>query len=146
MSHKMNNVFHIVHGKVFIIRLHDHARKTSRVLRHPYLASRSPLIFFSFECVYANQKTTLSNMSIDVVRPRSSLYANRKCLFICAIVAMANMQYGLDSSAVGALQAMPGFLKVFGYEDPGSQLGYGIDVRVPPFLASHFVWNVGSKH
>lgn len=35
---------------------------------------------------------------------------------------------GFDSAAVGALQAMPGFLKVFGYPDPGSPLGYGIDV------------------
>lgn len=45
------------------------------------------------------------------------------------------MQYGFDSAAVGALQAMPGFLKVFGYQDPSSPLGYGIDVRansIPP--------------
>jgi len=35
---------------------------------------------------------------------------------------------GFDSAAVGALQAMPGFLKVFGYPDPSSPLGYGIDV------------------
>lgn len=41
---------------------------------------------------------------------------------------MANMQYGFDSAAIGALQAMPGFLKVFGYVDPTSPLGYGIDV------------------
>lgn len=38
------------------------------------------------------------------------------------------MQYGIDTAAVGGLQAMPGFLKVFGYEDPTSPLGYGIDV------------------
>jgi hypothetical protein len=47
---------------------------------------------------------------------------------LCCIVAMANMQYGFDTSAIGALQAMPGFLAVFGYEDPNSSLGYGIDV------------------
>jgi hypothetical protein len=38
------------------------------------------------------------------------------------------MQYGIDTAAVGGLQAMPGFLMVFGYEDPSSPLGYGIDV------------------
>jgi hypothetical protein len=38
------------------------------------------------------------------------------------------MQYGFDSAAVGALQAMPGFLKGFGYSDTPSALGYGIDV------------------
>lgn len=66
--------------------------------------------------------------SFSVTIPETSLWANRKCLIIACIVATANMQYGFDSAAVGALQAMPGFLKVFGYEDPSSPLGYGIDV------------------
>jgi hypothetical protein len=59
---------------------------------------------------------------------RSTLWANRKCLLICSAVAIASMQYGIDTAAVGELQAMPGFLMVFGYEDPSSPLGYGIDV------------------
>lgn len=58
----------------------------------------------------------------------TSLWANRKSLAICAIVSVANMQYGIDTAAVGGLQAMPGFLKVFGFEDPTSPFGYGIDV------------------
>jgi hypothetical protein len=37
------------------------------------------------------------------------------------------MQYGIDTAAVGGLQAMPGFLMVFGYKDAASPLGYGID-------------------
>jgi hypothetical protein len=41
------------------------------------------------------------------------------------------MQYGIDTAAVGGLQAMPGFLAVFGHEERGSVLGYGIDVRCP---------------
>ena len=57
----------------------------------------------------------------------TSLWANRKCLLICSAVAIASMQYGIDTAAVGGLQAMPGFLMVFGYEDPTSPLGYGID-------------------
>lgn len=60
----------------------------------------------------------------------SSLWANRKCLLICSAVAIASMQYGIDTAAVGGLQAMPGFLMVFGYEDTSSPLGYGISVRV----------------
>ena len=63
------------------------------------------------------------------VLEKSSLWANRKCLLICSVVAMASMQYGIDTAAIGGLQAMPGFLMVFGYEDPTSPLGYGIDVR-----------------
>lgn len=47
---------------------------------------------------------------------------------MCAIVSIANMQYGIDTAAVGGLQAMPGFLMVFGFEDPTSPFGYGIDV------------------
>ncbi|KAF2180366.1 general substrate transporter [Zopfia rhizophila CBS 207.26] len=66
----------------------------------------------------------------------TSLWANRKCLLICCIVSIANMQYGFDSAAVGALQAMPGFLKVFGYEDSTSPLGYGIDSTVQQLITS----------
>lgn len=62
------------------------------------------------------------------IKSYDSLYAHRKCLLICVTVAVANMQYGFDSSGVGGLQAMPGFLKVFGFKDPGSPIGYGIDV------------------
>jgi hypothetical protein len=60
----------------------------------------------------------------------STLWTNRKCLLICSAVALASMQYGIDTAAVGGLQAMPGFLMMFGYEDPTSPLGYGIDVRI----------------
>ena len=67
-------------------------------------------------------------MSSRITVPETSLWANRKCLWICCLVATANMQYSFDSAAIGALQAMPGFLKVFGYPDPTSSLGYGIDV------------------
>jgi hypothetical protein len=63
----------------------------------------------------------------------NSFYAHKKCLLICGIVAIANMQYGFDSSGVGGLQAMPGFLMVFGYKNPANELGYGINVS---FLAA----------
>ncbi|TVY82966.1 putative glucose transporter rco-3, partial [Lachnellula suecica] len=45
-------------------------------------------------------------------------------------------QYGFDSAAIGALQAMPGFLAVFGYADPSSPLGYGIDNAVQQLITS----------
>lgn len=34
----------------------------------------------------------------------SSLWANRKCLMICCVVSIANMQYGFDTAAVGGMQ------------------------------------------
>ena len=65
----------------------------------------------------------------------SSLAANWKCLLICCVVSMANFEYGLDSGIVGSLQAMPGFLGVFGYANPHIPGGYGLDVFSPPFLS-----------
>ncbi|KAF2008730.1 general substrate transporter [Aaosphaeria arxii CBS 175.79] len=67
---------------------------------------------------------------------KSAIWKHRKCLILCCIVASANMQSGFDSAAVGALQAMPGFLKVFGYEDPKSPMGYGIDSTVQRLISS----------
>ncbi|KAJ5669506.1 hypothetical protein N7462_010576 [Penicillium macrosclerotiorum] len=66
----------------------------------------------------------------------TSLWQNRKCLSLCCLVSMANMQYGFDLAAVGSLQAMPGFLKVFGYPDPGSDTGYAIDSTVQQLITS----------
>jgi hypothetical protein len=74
-------------------------------------------------CYYGTH-TPPTMTSVD----KSTLWANRKCLLICSAVAIASMQYGIDTAAVGGLQAMPGFLMVFGYEEPSSPLGYGIDV------------------
>ncbi|KAL2023354.1 hypothetical protein VTK56DRAFT_3092 [Thermocarpiscus australiensis] len=68
--------------------------------------------------------------------PETSLWANRKCLLICAIVAIANMQYGLDSACLASLQAMPGFLRVFGYPDPDLTGGYGIDRTFQQLIGS----------
>ncbi|EGZ67571.1 general substrate transporter [Neurospora tetrasperma FGSC 2509] len=58
--------------------------------------------------------------------PETSLWTNSKCLLICALVSLASMQYGLDSACLAAFQAMPGFLKVFGYPDPSAPGGFGI--------------------
>lgn len=69
-------------------------------------------------------------MAVDAHLPETSLWANRKCLLICAIVAIANMQYGLDSAVIASLQAMPGFLVVFGYKDSNVAGGYAIGVSV----------------
>ena len=68
-----------------------------------------------------------AKMSDSGALPETSLWANRKCLVICAVVAIANMQYGLDSAIMASLQAMPGFLRVFGYEDPHATGGYAIE-------------------
>ncbi|KAK4153774.1 hypothetical protein C8A00DRAFT_15027 [Chaetomidium leptoderma] len=68
--------------------------------------------------------------------PETSLWQNRKCLLMCGIVAVANMQYGLDSACLASLQAMPGFLRVFGYTDPTLRGGYGIDRTFQQLIGS----------
>ncbi|KAF2850685.1 general substrate transporter [Plenodomus tracheiphilus IPT5] len=72
----------------------------------------------------------------------STLWSDLKCLLICSAVAIASMQYGIDTAAVGGLQAMPGFLMVFGYKDPTSPLGYGIDSTVQQLMTS--LMNLGA--
>ncbi|KAK4141463.1 general substrate transporter [Dichotomopilus funicola] len=46
------------------------------------------------------------------------------------------MQYGLDSACLASLQAMPGFLRVFGYPDPAQNGGYGIDGTFQQLIGS----------
>ncbi|KAG7284582.1 hypothetical protein NEMBOFW57_010960 [Staphylotrichum longicolle] len=46
------------------------------------------------------------------------------------------MQYGLDSACLASLQAMPGFLQVFGYPDPNLRGGYGIDRTFQQLIGS----------
>lgn len=36
-----------------------------------------------------------------------------KAILACSIVAMCQFQYGLDSTLIGGIQAMPGFLEVY---------------------------------
>jgi len=55
---------------------------------------------------------------------------------ICCVVAISNMQYGFDTAAVGGLQAMPGFLKVFGFPSEKSPNGYGIDPVFQQLISS----------
>ncbi|RDL33338.1 uncharacterized protein BP5553_08777 [Venustampulla echinocandica] len=49
-----------------------------------------------------------------------------KCLMACTLVSMCPFQYGLDFGIIGGLQAMPGFLQVFGVKDAKSSMGYNI--------------------
>ena len=46
----------------------------------------------------------------------SSLLSNWKCLAACTLVSMSPFQYGIDFGAIGGLQAMRGFLEVFGLD------------------------------
>ena len=70
------------------------------------------------------------------------ILANWKCILICLLVSLANCQYGFDTNALAGLQAMVGFLEVFGSKDPASPTGWGIHTT-PQQLISSFL-NVGT--
>ncbi|KAI1611804.1 general substrate transporter [Exophiala viscosa] len=44
----------------------------------------------------------------------------------CSIACLGGLQLGIDLGAIAGMQAMPGFLKVFGYPDKTATFGYGI--------------------
>ncbi|ORY09995.1 MFS monosaccharide transporter-like protein [Clohesyomyces aquaticus] len=56
----------------------------------------------------------------------TTLRENWKCVAACTLVSMSPFQYGIDFGLIGGLQAMPGFLAVFGHPDPHSPIGYNI--------------------
>jgi MFS family permease len=66
----------------------------------------------------------------------SSLWENKKVLFCCAFIALANAFYGFDTASIGGLQAMPGFLQVYGYRNPHAAIGYSITTHVQQLIAS----------
>ncbi|PMD31531.1 putative maltose permease [Hyaloscypha variabilis F] len=57
---------------------------------------------------------------------KDTIRAHWKCLAACTLMSMCPFQYGVDFGIIGSLQAMEGFLKVFGYKDPASPTGWNI--------------------
>jgi MFS family permease len=77
----------------------------------------------------------------------STLWQSRKVLLCCALISLCNGQYGIvplsdwlisgfDTATIGGLQAMPGFLAVYGFHDPKSVTGYIITTKVQQLIAS----------
>lgn len=66
----------------------------------------------------------------------SGLLENWKCLLACTLVSMSPFQYGIDFGAIGGLQAMRGFLEVFGHPDPASPTGYNISPERQQLISS----------
>jgi hypothetical protein len=70
---------------------------------------------------------------------QTSLWENRKCFFVMAFVAASAFQYGLDYGMVGGLQAMKGFLEVFGEPNPKSPIGWNLATVVQQLIASFMI-------
>ncbi|KAF4624301.1 hypothetical protein G7Y89_g13873 [Cudoniella acicularis] len=85
--------------------------------------------------VIALQSTPGDNPGVAFIHPitayslegdSDTLLTHWKCLLACTLVSMCPFQYGVDFGIIGGLQAMPGFLAVFGNKDPSSAIGYNI--------------------
>ncbi|KAG8625853.1 hypothetical protein KVT40_006254 [Elsinoe batatas] len=61
---------------------------------------------------------------------------NLKCLFAIILVSLCPFQYGIDFGIIGGLQAMPGFLEVFGYRDPSLPGGWNINPTRQQLISS----------
>ncbi|KAI8953123.1 MFS monosaccharide transporter-like protein [Xylaria longipes] len=59
-----------------------------------------------------------------------------KALLIVCLVSLSSFQYGLDFGIIGGLQAMVGFLQVFGEEAPETSLGWNINAERQQLISS----------
>ncbi|KAI0394183.1 MFS monosaccharide transporter-like protein [Xylariaceae sp. FL0594] len=62
-----------------------------------------------------------------------------KALCIITLVSLSSFQYGLDFGVIGGLQAMVGFLQVFGQPSPSTALGWNIDPTTQQLISSLMV-------
>ncbi|KAJ9647665.1 hypothetical protein H2204_000295 [Knufia peltigerae] len=80
---------------------------------------------------------------MGISKERSTpLKDNWKCVLICLAVSLANCQYGFDTASVGGFQSMVGFLQIFGYRNPESEIGWSISTQVQQLMTSFI--NVGT--
>ncbi|KAI1299604.1 MFS monosaccharide transporter-like protein [Xylaria venustula] len=61
---------------------------------------------------------------------------HRKALLIVTLVSLSSFQYGLDFGIIGGLQAMIGFLEVFGERAPSTPLGWNINAERQQLISS----------
>ena len=54
----------------------------------------------------------------------------------CGVVVLSPFQYGVDFGLIGGLQAMVGFLKIFGYPNPAVPSGWNIDTTRQQLISS----------
>ncbi|KAK3367335.1 general substrate transporter [Lasiosphaeria ovina] len=59
-----------------------------------------------------------------------------RCFVACGILVLSPFQYGVDFGLIGGLQAMVGFLKIFGYEAPSTALGWNLDTMRQQLISS----------
>ncbi|KAL2269321.1 hypothetical protein VTJ83DRAFT_1505 [Remersonia thermophila] len=67
---------------------------------------------------------------------KESWKAHWKCFLACGIIVLSPFQYGIDFGLIGGLQAMRGFLQVYGHEAPDTPLGWNLDTLRQQLISS----------
>ncbi|KAI1472161.1 general substrate transporter [Daldinia caldariorum] len=55
-----------------------------------------------------------------------TIRAHWRCFVACGLMVLSPFQYGLDFGLIGGLQAMPGFLKIYGHPASNTAIGWNI--------------------
>ncbi|KAK4641251.1 hypothetical protein QC761_610770 [Podospora bellae-mahoneyi] len=59
-----------------------------------------------------------------------------KCFVACGIIVLSPFQYGVDFGLIGGLQAMVGFLKIYGHPAPDTAIGWNLDTTRQQLISS----------
>ena len=82
----------------------------------------------------ANMPESIAEIASDL--GKTTLWQNKKSIFICTLMASGAFQYGLDQGLVNGFMAMPGFLELYGVPDPQVAGGYNLSSTVQQLISS----------
>ncbi|KAI1453221.1 general substrate transporter [Annulohypoxylon moriforme] len=60
------------------------------------------------------------------IKDDETIRAHWRCFMACGLMVLSPFQYGIDFGLIGGLQAMPGFLKIYGHPAPDTTIGWNI--------------------
>ncbi|KAI1765678.1 general substrate transporter [Hypoxylon sp. FL1150] len=60
------------------------------------------------------------------IKDNETIRAHWRCFVACGLMILAPFQYGIDFGLIGGMQAMVGFLKIYGHEAPNTTIGWNI--------------------
>ncbi|KAJ2894784.1 hypothetical protein MKZ38_007213 [Zalerion maritima] len=72
----------------------------------------------------------------DQQHDKTTIRENWRCFLACGMVALSPFQYGVDFGLIGGLQAMPGFLEIYGHRAPETALGWNLSTVVQQLISS----------
>ncbi|RDL29893.1 MFS general substrate transporter [Venustampulla echinocandica] len=70
------------------------------------------------------------------VADQETIRANWRVFVACAVVTLSSFQYGVDFGLIGGLQAMQGFLEIFGFRAPNTPLGWNLTTERQQLISS----------